>query len=221
MPKPPVFFSRAGSDLEWSSPVVGSAASKVGTPTYSAGVFGNGIDTATGISSAGHQEISVDVDGVGTIEFSVIPSFAHNDGVRHDWMYDWHFNSGYEFYKTTTNRIAIFITNQSAVPYISYEFTLNSFASGDKVHFGIVVDRSASAGNKCAVWQNNVALTLATSTDGSGGDYGTGPFWFSFGKIPIANTSVVDNIKIYDYKRTEFADYRDERSGMNDQVIIS
>jgi hypothetical protein len=213
-------FTRCESDGSFLIPVVGSAWTKAGTPTYSAGKWGNGNSPSSSNNwskyiATGLQKFSI------TFSAKMTNASDTNSGFLYDVI------GGYAGSYNVGTQLNINIGNVASYPKgcVPYLFTMNAWSAGDVIDLAYLFDTTASAGSKIVVYQNCVSLGAPTSyTEYSGGDFsqvGVG-INIRLGYSTLTNI-VIDNVKVWDGVITtaEILSARNnERAGMNDQVIL-
>lgn len=218
MPKPPIVFSRCGSAGEVNTPVIGSGLVVIGSPTYQACKFGNGFFTDSdlnGIRLANYPGVLKFNDlsaSRGCIEFWVKPNWDNTSNntfsvftgegllFHLSWLYTgdemaWFLEYNYNFcvYKTMHGAGDLIHFALSWYPYPTNEFI---------VVFDFYVD-GILRGNFSSDWEPGAPPTSNLFFGSSGG--GGQPF-----------NGTIDNLKIYDYDKTDFSDRFRERGGINE-----
>lgn len=217
--KPPVGFSLCGSDTDFSTPVVG-AFTKYGTPTYTTGLWGNGLVGVGGADSyPGDGFYFTNSRGAWSLSAWIKPNWNSNDGTNKMLFYDdeqrWYFS----IVKGSSNLMEVQMDARSGSGGSSlYKFNC-SFSTGVWYLFTWTFNPLAAAGSKTAFYINGVAQTINTYTEGSGGNWGTGSLRVNITGYYHPNCTY-DCVKHFDYTLapSEVLLLMPERGGMNDQV---
>ena len=214
------FWSQLGSSTDILNPVLG-AAGTFGTPPNFEGVkFGNGLNC----SEASYVQVTFPTlnclsHSEGTVEFWMKPNFsatATSGMAVQTHLFD--SNSGVsgerlELFFDKDLELLIFRMNGSSGTEIS---SRPSWSSGDIVHVAIVWDsmgRHIGNGETMALYINGTKQidSGAVTTTWQAGAFGS---FFCFGGAAVSEARAsFDNLKIYDYARTDF-DSRYEEADM-------
>jgi hypothetical protein len=213
--KPPVYYNRAGSDGDWAIPVIGLASTKSGTPTYEAVKFGNG----TRIGSADYHTVSDIAIGstAYTLEFWTKPVA---DQATNSYIFHWVTGAGKISYETQqySGQLRIGQVDSGGGYDVLYYFT-PTWTAGEVWHCAMVFNSGAGAGNRCKLYKNGVEISAdSTPQDNTWSD--SNLTLLPKDNYSGGNTWAIDNIKIYDYAKTDFSDRFNERSGLNDQTMV-
>jgi hypothetical protein len=214
-------FCRCGSDADFLNPVVGTAWTKAGTPTYNTCKWGNGQIT----SASNYWSKYV---AVGLQKFSFTFSCKPTSNNVTDTGFIGDAIGGYAgILLQFTGKLNVNIGNVISYPKgcVPYFFNTNAWSGGDIIDLAILFDATASAGNKIKAYQNGADLGAPSSyTEYSGGD------WSAVGvgvNVRIGygayTNNIIDNFKVWDgvISTNEILQARNnERGGMNDQVIV-
>ena len=222
MPKPPIEFNRIESDSGVAASVAGSGYSITGSPAYAAGKYGNGINVPANNSGlvVCTSYLGDILKTQGTIELWYKPVYASTDGtlrfitggygtpgptgVTLHYIY---WRDGKFYFQTAKNHL-----HQTA--------TAVSFSAGEWIHLAGVWDDAGINGgaNRTQLYVNGVLKGYY-----SGAIVIVGAEWngimniVGFSHTTASGYGVNDNIKVYDYAKTDFSDRFNERGGMNDQ----
>ena len=163
-----VLWNKLGSDTEVTSSEIGPNGTKIGTPTYAAAKFGNGIDIS---SPANRARFDVPVGDKFTIEFWAKMNFNFSD-IPGSGDYHVMFDGNWGPY--TCSEIGF--RNNTYDGQLYWDFT-NSTGGGDCVgDFTNTVDfktgddsaplnDSTASGHKIRAWENGVELTWLWGSD--------------------------------------------------------
>jgi hypothetical protein len=233
--KPPILFNRVGSTVETTHSVIGENGIEAASVSYTPGRFGNGI-----ICNGSTKYVSFPNSGniylgtKGAIEFWFAPQgYSITDGSASTATPAFKF-----LFSTSGNTSANlfdfgFINNSGTVIRSRANGTYNGFGAGTLNPTGFTL-ADGVFGHVAIVWNetgidngsdtvrfyfNNVLLL---STTNSLTLPSSNTLWFGsyeLASVYFAN-AIIDNLKIYDYAKTDFSDRFNERGGLNDQAII-
>jgi hypothetical protein len=202
----PILHSGLGSDAQLTTPYIGTALTKVGTPTYESVKFGNGIVG----NSSNYAKFSVN-SGRGTIEFYCKMAINYNTLVNTNFTTTTG-NGGINFYQSNQGYIGCWIYSDSgnSQPASGYSFNYeNLWSTDDILHIALTFDNSLGANEKIKVYINGVIQPFRAIL--AGFDQVWTP---SYIEHTICNSATpigsMDNIKVYDYVKTDFSDRFDE-----------
>lgn len=211
----PDIWSKAGSDAEYSSPALGGAWTKEGTPTYSACKFDNGTDTVLNTS----QKLPTFNR---TPQFSLAyffnPSQARSDASA---AYALHFfDYEYDYYAAVgiggdTNAYSVyFYTRGSGANGVHYKFPTTWIVVGTISHIVVTYDKDAAAGSKAKLIVDGVEISASSYTEAGTGDWGTGALNWKWRSDAYRAKGVYDNPQKYAYalSTTQAAWLRDNES---------
>lgn len=234
--KPPIIFTRMGSSSEITVPVKGPALTEGASVTYTTGKFGNAIQLGDGAAPANSIQIPAATIADGTyvtIEFwykhnitfaaelvrcSILRATTATQGAFDcmirpvsPWAIDLSFFETGIIYKRAewdhADLSAVDTYFDLGGDWHHYAFTFDANAAQpfkfykDGISKG-APDRETSGGSMSSVVLINEIQNVGTATG--------------------ANESlcgIIDNLKVYDYIKTDFSDRYYERGGMNDQVM--
>jgi len=239
--QPPTLFNRLGSAGQVGTSVLGVAGTFTGggTNEYAAVEFGNGYRNDTNFEGADYVQ-AIDLDQ-GCIECYI--KMADNAGIQGTAAF-WgttvnasHPPSCRFLYSISGSQfISNFFVNATKRLDLGVTAANAGFTSADQViHCAVVWDATggsgaiANADDVISLYFDGVLMS-SFSTNSTGGSItyedmqGASISEFA---ISYANTTgspndcYIDNLKYYDYAKTNFDDRRDERGGLRDQVINS
>jgi len=204
-------WSKLESASDVTSPQIGTGGSEIGSPTYVASKFNNGI--LSDIDSEGCKfptsSNSINVDK-GTIEHWAKMKFASTDADYH-WL--WSFVDGnnggiYLFFHpgTDTLRVGVY-SGSSEVFYIATSGV--SWSVDDLLHLAVTWDREGNdigSSKTVALYVNNVeeaSSTTTWNTDTVGTDLVLG---LHRNEVSMHSDVVADNIKTYNIVKIDFSD---------------
>lgn len=226
--KEPRIWNRLGSNIQVQNSVLGIDGAWTGTPTYNAGKFGNGS-----YSNSNSNYITLPDTSFSPNQFTFDFWFKTDYNVTNGVPSDASRHALVTYYLSNSARVAIEFSSATGF-YVSYIGTspINyitttglTFSSGVIQHFGIVYDSNQIAGSAdyFRLYWNGSLLNNSTSSGGtmaSGGNIHALIMFFSGAPFTNPMDGLIDNLKIYDYVKTDFTDRFNERGGMNDQEII-
>jgi len=228
MPKQPILWCRLGSATELVQPPVGPVWTNVNNATYVSNKFGNGLYCASSqvyakstLTSSFTTEkgciecwvklnyalINSDIQVNGVYIFSVATSIGGTDRI---YILPWGDN----------NKIYAFVGGAFA----AFGGTSLNLGANELAHWALVWDRSGINGTleKVQLYVNGAKLggttTSPTYYDLNNNVFVAGNIASQAQQYPIYGS--LDNLKWYDYAKTDFRDRFNERGGMNDQIIL-
>jgi hypothetical protein len=186
----PQIYVTGADDAAWEIPELGSAWTKVNTPTYSY----DGLDLSA--NNAWYSTFGFD-PATSSMSFKFRSGFNWNDSSNHDLWYDKQLGGFLAITKTSANKIQVIIWNYpTGSTYSNYYFNVDTaFASGDVVHVAILADNSGAAGQKIKLYINGTSQSVSSNSDGN----------FSGTNLGITSggynspSGVVKHLQIYDY----------------------
>jgi len=239
--KPPVVANRLGSLSQVNNSVIGVNGAIDGTVTYSSVKFDNGADTGT---VRNNRVVFLETSGTllpntdqYTVEYWCQPTWActdsvAQDGVQHllwglhtdtsdstDWEHINIFNGSSYWYSKTPSGTEL-------NPRLDTISGLTWTAS-EIFHIAWVVDKNGIGGGSdtLRVYKNGTSIFNYTGSRTTGASSTIKSFVlgsydnFTAGASAGAKT-VFDNVRLYDYAKTDFSDRFNERGGFNDHQII-
>ncbi len=221
-PAPPamIFHNKLGSPTEISNSIVGPGGQTYGNVSYSLAKFGNGLTCdAIGPEYAQFNLSAIDISiSSGTVEFWFKPNFTLMTGPG--------FGTGDQAavpFLINTNKNTVFMAFDLTQGGFSGAFcgvdpvrvcdTITTWAPGNIVHIALVWDKARFSGGKTmAIYVNGVMTGSVTNTlllqEGvryfDAVHVGNAAFGGSYNDMPVMGT--MDNIKIYNYAKTDFSD---------------
>ena len=216
---PPVIHNKLGSLSEVQNSVIGADGSTTGTVTYSSGQHGNSAYTGTLRSNRiifnDGNDILIDND-VFTRELWMKPTFACTNGnAGATYLISGTTDDGTVSGSTRDDIVFstasyLYINNQQIFLNTGFTFLANVWQ-----HFAFVKDVNGIDGgsdtfrvyiNNVLVWSTTVAITQTNNTIKS---FVLGSYDEVTGTSAGAQT-YFDNVKVYDYAKTDFSDRFDE-----------
>ncbi len=228
---PPILFTRCEDDTAFTQPVMSSVSSpftKLGTPTYAVGKYDNGLQ---GTINAGY---SFDPTGfysnndIGCMEFWWKPAAGYD--ASDQWLcggFDGAAGKFGVFVRITgsgsTLNMRVHVTGGTA--YLNYTVGTGTFSIGTNYHLAITWNRSGigGGGNYSEAFVNGSSVSASSTAIPAGvfGANGCGIACYPTLLATHYTRGVIDNMKLYDYDKTDFNDRWNERGGLNDMVINS
>lgn len=220
-------WSKLNSASDVTSPSTGTGGAEVGSPTYVASKFGNGI-----LSDADNEGCtfptaanSINLDK-GTIEFWAKMNYDQTDGDNH---YFWDFqasgNGGIRLY-FREDRDDFYVQVWSGNTVVAYMTTVGqTWSVGDLLHFGFTWDREGNdigSSKTMALYINNVEAisdTTTWNTDTVNANLYVGIYWAG----TLHSDAVIDNLKTYNVCKTDFShkDTEGTATGPSETVSVS
>lgn len=236
--KPPVLWNRLEDASSVGNSVIGVNGTIYGSNvSYDSVKFGNGAkSTQAGTSRIEFVGINIPFD-YGTIEFwskliqSPGSATAHvnwfssddNSYPRLEFHWDCNLNLGnvwIAYGGPSSQRRRFHSWNASDIGWTS---------AGDIIHFAVVWDMDESDADCLRLYSNGTRVSGSGITEGTGNKTTMkGTTLDDLAILTLRNFTSsdrisncnIDNIKYYDYAKTDFSDRHKERSGMNDHVVI-
>ena len=170
--------------------------------TYASAKFGLGVDCGTGNSVARPYLVfpSAWYLDQSTVEFWVKPTYGSGSiGVTHNLMYQV-YTSGNEI-RIATDGFWVIISG-----YAYYIFQIDeTWSSGDLIHIAVTLDVSAGATAKIKFYCNGVSQTFSSIYSGYDNVWPVGYDDIEVGGY-YSPDCIIDNIKVFDYIKTDFSD---------------
>jgi len=202
-------WSKLNSAADVTFPTTGTGGAEVGSPTYVAAKFGNGI--FSDVDSEGctfpTAANSINLDK-GTIEFWTKMNFDETDVDTHYFI---------DFYETGSGGIRLFFHRDADDFYVlvwsegnlkvNMVTTGMTWSSGDLLHFGLTWDREGNdigSSKTIALYIDNVEKVSSTTTWNT--DAVNANLYVGIEKGGILHSdAVIDNLKTYDVCKTDFS----------------
>jgi len=214
----PKLWSKLGSAGEITSPEIGTAGSVVGSPTYPAAKFGNGILSnadsegctfPTAANSINHDK--------GTIEFWAKLNFEPNDADNHMFVtnYDGAGSGGFEFgFKQSIDDFRLQLYHDAGNFFI--DTTGETWSSGDLIHFAIVWDRTGTdiGDSKTLVLYINGIEKVSSTTTWNADNINANLYVGTDRGGSQHSDAVIDNLKTYNVCKLSFNDRHWENGQM-------
>ena len=230
MPKEPILFSRLGSTSQVTTSVVGASGSEAAGANYAAGKYGNGLNSNGVTAYVSYPTTTAYSGNAGCIESWIKPvGFSITNGstsADYRWVYS--------LTADANNWIDLILGATGFLPRIKSATAFGGFGStyqthasfdvadGENFHLATVWNTAGIAGGSdiVRVYFNN--LLIANTTTAAPAPVGSCVLDVGIYAQGYSNPlgGVVDNLKIYNYAKTDFSDRLNERGGMNDQVIV-
>lgn len=240
--KPPILFNRLGSDIQVQKSVIGQngVLSGVGASEYSSVKFDDGFRNTTALGAADFNNVPISCN-TSTIEHWI--KFTQTPAAQANIAPWGNGEAAQTFPDIRMYRVASINTWILLVQPVSGKFAqlrisdanMSFTASGDIVHWGFVIDASGGAGaiatgsDVLAIYVNGVIVSSFVLDNVVGS-----PTYADFqgasktDKFAVSDdtssgyscNAYIDNIKIYDYAKTDFSDRFNERGGLNDVAVI-
>ncbi|MFC1517960.1 LamG-like jellyroll fold domain-containing protein, partial [Candidatus Margulisiibacteriota bacterium] len=209
-------WNRLGSDAQVTGSEVGvnGSISGGGSGTYASVKHGNGIYGGTGDGSAKSGTLVMDDafnTGLGTIEFWAKPTYSYDDSAYHDFLDGYKgsvvgADGNFEIRHHNDNTMHIFFYSppgSGSAPYSEYIFTIDdTWSANEVIHMAVSFDKDAGAESKIKLYINGNAQTFSSAVSDQ--------TWTAYdADITSGYYSpdvYIDNIKIYNYAKTDFSD---------------
>ncbi len=227
MPEP-IYYSRCEADDSFLNPVIGDVLTKLGTPTYSAAKFDNGVDGVDGAQWFKKPYLTLADNSKGCFEFWWKPgaNFATVPG----WLFSWDTTpstNGYPAVHFTnhTSGPRFWCANRGGISVLSYNHPNVNYGVGTLVHHAMSFDVNGIDGGAktCIAFVNGIEVASSTTAYTPTTAHATRQD-IAINGIGVAPTlegqGVVDNVKIYDFAKTDFSNIEAERDTLNDANIL-
>jgi len=194
-----------------TSPQIGTGGSVIGSPTYPAAKFNNGllsdVDSEGCKFPTGANNINLDK---GTIELWAKMKFAPNHGAYHYfWSFDDASNGGvYLYFSYTEDDFVARVRSGGASTIIATSAGL-SWNVDDLLHVAVTWDREGNdigASKTLALYVNNVEVASSTTTWAADTVLADLIVGLHGNETTLHSDMVIDNIKIHDVCKTDFSD---------------
>lgn len=228
MPEP-IFWSRAGSDADWTSPIIGTPGVAPSTGSYDTGRFGNGTKEESA-ATTNAPKLAVNTFSVGyctiTFWYKHTVAFGANNGFFGLVSGTSYLDMNERGTSGSGNFRLIIDAKDSAGGRSAYNFlTVDPDADtwwdlgGDFHHYAVIIDGSASATNRIRFFRDNVEINYShISVDGSmNSNLLNQQTWVGANGAPNSMRGIMDNLKIWNQPYTNFDNRFDERGDLNDQ----
>lgn len=216
-------WSRLESHADVGTPQIGTGGGVVGAPDYVPCKFDNGIrchdDPEGCYFPTANNNINIDK---GTIEFWVKLNFAMNEAIQHRYMFDFfkHWTAWdnsdpqggiYLLYGYIARNFTLVVISEGITKINLYEFSMN-WSVGDIKHFAVTWDRQGNdiGNSKTLMFKVDdvevVSSTVTWNTDVVNPNLFVGCSRYH----ALPGNSIIDNLKTYDFCKTDFSDRNDE-----------
>jgi hypothetical protein len=219
MPKSPFLWHRC----EDVNAVTDQVFSTVGAPTYTAGYFNNGIDAESVFDhiKCSYPQPANPTDGF-TLECWI--EFTEGKGVGSWQGWVMILDNGVD--NTDIIRIefnqsyAAIQVRQDSLNKVIYRYSGITYNAGETHHVLVQVDKAGGANNRVKLYYDGSFETPSSYVNDSDWDITDASLTFYIGGsivfTPAATIFNLDNVKLWDYVKSEVNDRFDERAGMND-----
>jgi len=196
-----------------TAPQIGTGGAEVGSPTYAAAKFNNGIQCDAGNEGCTFPTAANSISGLkGTLEFWAKMLYASTNGAPNykDMIYSVGARRIRINWKTDVNRLMCevgpgFVVEKNIV-----------FALNELVHIGLVWDGEGNdigGGKTAALYVNGVEVDSVLNT-WTAGDLNTN-LQVGYRDASYYAVCIIDNLKYYEECKTDFSDRNDEGAGAN------
>lgn len=218
----PKLWSKLESDSDVTSPQLGTGGAVVGSPTYVACKFNNGIlsdvdNEGCTFPTAGN---SINVNK-GTIEFWAKLNFDETDGDYH-WFFDFQdtSNGGINFcFHAGEDDFRAQVYSGGAAVAVALTAG-EDWTTGDIMHFAVIWDKDGNdlgGGRTLVIKINNVEAASTTDTWSADTVLTNLSIGMTNGQT-YHSDAVIDNLKTYDYCKLDFSD-KDIEAGYQQQIM--
>ncbi len=213
--KPPILWNRLEDDSSVQKSIIGVNGTINGTVSYASGKFGNGLsnNTFSPDNSVTFTNAYTSSSNSMTIEFWWKPTYSSSDANYHTLLTT---STGkiHIFWNAAVKKIGIYL----GLDAVLYNFAI-TFSANQLQHIGAILNVNGGVGQRLKLYQDGNSLSATIQLEAVWTTLGTITFKTCSATFENVN-AVVDNLKIYDYVKTNFDDRHDERGGMNDIVRL-
>jgi len=214
----PKLWSKLEDAGDVTSPDLGTGGSEVGSPTYVAAKFNNGIfiDIDNEGCNFPCAANSINLDK-GTIELWWKPNFTQADGDNHGI---------FSFQDVPTGGLLCYFDEYSDDITVSlwansgYKFSIITagltWSANDLIHLGVTWDCTGAdigSGRTCALYVDDVLKASTTTTWNAGSGHNANLYIGSNVSSAMHADAVLDNLKTYDTCKVDFSDKDTEGVG--------
>jgi hypothetical protein len=225
----PSYYSRLGSDNQVQNSILGTNGTLVGTPTYQASKFGNGVysnNVANYINIGNGQWFNPNAH---TIDVWINTDYSVTDGVPSSastnvpWFW---YHDANNWAKWLVRPTVLLIQYRVGGTFYSINLTTNiTWAASTDTHTGYLMNRNGiNGGSNTFEFYINGAIkgssTLAIANQANAGTMFNLLVQNEGGLVRFPWVGSLDNFKAYNYNRLNFDDRFDERGGLNDIITI-
>ena len=210
-------WSKLESASDVTSPQLGTGGAEIGSPTYEAAKFNNGILSDINDEGCTFPTVANSLNAdKGTIEFWAKLNFAPDHGADHYLFSFKQTISPYGGIRLYFSYVADHFKANTQISIIIEEVDF-VWESGDLVHFAIVWDREGNdiGGGKTLALYINGVLKASTVETWDTSDVNANLFISTNRSGDLHSDAVIDNLKTYDTCKTDFSDREDESAGAN------
>jgi len=197
-----------------TAPQIGTGGAEVGSPTYEAAKFNNGILSNIDDEGCTFPTAPNNINlNKGTIEFWAKMNFLKTDSDNH-WIFTFYggSNGGIRFnFSPSDDKFYVSVYSGGSI-VASAGATISTWELGDLIHFGITWDRWGNTGVSdlsLRWWSNNVGRA-SSSTTWDADTVGANLYLGIYRTGEYHSDIVIDNIKNYDTCKIDFSDRNDE-----------
>jgi len=211
-PAVPVLWNKLGSDAQVQNSEVGSNGNISGSVEYGTVKFGNGTKPSAGDGRIYFPSAILQSNNAGCIEFWLNPSLAKTNYITSFYYFDTYDTNtarGFQSQVDWINDAVNFkIYHQPGTTIVIKENTPYMWNAGELVHIAYVYDKNGidATSDTARIYINGVSACQTTSPLNT---LGSGPIYLNNhrpGRDDLSSPDYIDNIKIWDFAKTDFSD---------------
>lgn len=219
---PPVglqLWSKLESAGDVTSPSTGTGGSEIGSPTYVASKFGNGILSDVNSEGCKFPTSGNNINNdKGTIEYWGKMLFDQTDG---DYHYLWSFrdgsNGGVELYFNKNTDAFHVVVESGGSGVVDINVAGFTWSVNDLLHFAVTWDREGNdigSSKTVVLYINNVEKVSSTTTWNTDTVLANLIIGLHSGEVAMHSDVIADNLKTYNTVKTDFSDKDTEVAGV-------
>jgi len=202
-------WSKLNSAADVTSPTTGTGGAEVGSPTYVAAKFSNGI--FSDVNSEGctfpTSANSINFDK-GTIEFWMKIKYAHTDAdVHYSWSFlDTHGISFWRNLLSSKSNFRVAVTHDGGT--IDVMVTNQEHSVDDLIHWAVTWDREGNdigSSKTVAIYKDNVEVASSTTTWNASASFNSNLYIGTAHNGTAHSDAIIDNLKAYNVCKTDFS----------------
>jgi len=204
----PKFWNKLGSIAEVATSEIGVGGTVSGNPSvFTDAKFDKGLECNETVNDFVHFPKVFGTSGVGTVEGWYKPHYDNTDaGLRPIFIFADPtdiLNYFAVFYFNGLLATSLFVGGND---YVGYFYTLPAFSAEDEIHLGMNYDFTAGVGLKIELFVNNVEIAVTGIGDDQVFPQTANTWGLILGDIGYPGNHIVDNVKLWDYRKRDFAD---------------
>ena len=207
-----VIWNKLGSAAQVQNSEVGSNGNISGSVEYGTVKFGNGTKASAGDGRVYFPSTILQNNNAGCIEFWIKPLSAKTNYTKGGYYFDAYNEVTFTGFQCVIDwinyKVTFGIYHQPGPTIIIKESTPYMWNAGELVHIACVYDKNGidATSDTVRIYINGVS---ANQTNASLNTLGSGPIYLNnhrLGRDDLFSTDYIDNIKIWDFAKTDFSD---------------